>query len=399
MNILRQIGYTGVLLAAATVAVARYYPDSHVMFRSLGIPDTVLGLASPEQDTAQIPADGRRGPPRGGARATLVTTAPVSTGVINATVQAIGSSEALRSVSVVPLDDGVLTEVAVRSGDIVTAGAVLARLNSDTEEIVRDRAQVTLNNAQKTYARYEALMKSNAASQSELDSLLSDRDDAALALREAEVALEQRTVFAPFDGHVGIVPIEVGDHVSTQTEIAMVDDRSKVVVDFWVPERFSSTVAIGQPVKVTSLALSGLTFDGTVSAIGSRVETDSRTLQVRAQVDNPDDMLRPGMSFSISMAFAGATYPAVDPLAVQWDADGSYVWVVADGGVAARTPVRIVQRNAASILIDADVDTDTQVITEGILNVRDGATVTVQGASAAAAGVAAIAGTDPANEG
>lgn len=381
MGLLKQIGLAMVLVACAAVGVARYYPGSHVMLERLGFTDDVLAIVAKQQDTATGETGG--GPAaggRGGPPASVVTTTPVFTGVISTKVQAIGTTEALRSVSVVPMDTGVLTEVAVSSGDVVKAGDVLARMDSETEEIIRDRAAVTLKTAESSYARYEALIQSNATSQAELETLLSARDDAALALREAEVELQQRTVFAPIGGSVGIVPVEIGDYVDTATEIVLIDDRVQVVIDFWVPERFAGIVAIGQPVMATSLALSGTAFTGHVKALGSRIETDSRTLQVRALINNPDDILRPGMSFSIAMAFDGETYPAVDPLAVQWDADGSYVWTVVDG-VASRVPAIIVQRNADAVLIDADIAEGTNVITEGTLNVRNGAAVIVQGAA------------------
>ena len=380
MNLKRQIGLTLVLVACATIAAARYYPVSHTILDSLGVPQPLLTMIAKRDDADTTgPAGTARG--GGGPRAAVVTTAQVFTGAISTKVQAVGSSEALRSVSVVPLEAGVLRQVAVQSGDLVQAGDLLAQMNADTEEITRDRAAVALKSAQAEYARYEGLSQSNAASQIELDTLRAAQDDAALALREAEVALEQRSIVALIDGVVGIVPVEIGDYVTAETEIALIDDRTQVVVDFWVPERLVGTVAIGQSVKASPLALSGQNFAGKVSATGSRVDTDSRTLQVRALVDNPDDVLRPGMSFAISMSFDGETYPAVPPLAVQWDADGSYVWMISDG-TAQRTPARIVQRNADAVLLEADITEGALVITEGVLNVRDGAAVTVEGAGA-----------------
>ncbi|MCF2870748.1 efflux RND transporter periplasmic adaptor subunit [Octadecabacter sp. G9-8] len=373
MNLLKQMAVTLVLVTCATIAMARYYPASHAVLNSLGVPANLISMIALPDD----PNDEATGRPGGGRSATAVITAPISTGAISTQVQAVGSSEAVRSVSVVPLDAGVLTQVAVGSGDVVAGGDLLAQLNADTEEIARDRAAVVLRSAQAEYTRYASLGQASAASQADLDTLLAARDDAELALREANVALENRSVFAPIGGVVGIVPVEVGDYVTTATEIAMIDDRSQIVVDFWVPERFASFVAIGQPVKANPLALSADEFIGTVSAIGSRVETDSRTFQVRALIENTADLLRPGMSFAISMAFDGDTYPSVDPLAVQWDAEGSYVWAVTDG-VAKRVPVQIVQRNADAVLIEADIAEGVHVVTEGTLNVRDGVAVTVQ---------------------
>ena len=88
--------------------------------------------------------------------------------------------------------------------------------------------------------------------------------------------------------------------------------------------------------------------------LDSRVAADTRTLRVRASLDNGDDLLRAGMAFSIGMRFPGETFAAVDPLAIQWSAEGAYVWTGVDGK-AEQVPVRIVQRNNDAVLVDADL--------------------------------------------
>src|SRR5690606_7161174 len=117
----------------------------------------------------------------------------------------------------------------------------------------------------------------------------------------------------------------------------------------------------------------------------------SRTLQVQASIDNTRDLLRAGMAFQIEMRFAGDTYPAVDPLAVQWGAEGAFVWLIEDG-VARRVSVRVVQRNTDSILVSGDLGSAGQVVTEGIHAVREGAPVRLVGGEAGEAPTAAVTG-------
>ena len=80
----------------------------------------------------------------------------------------------------------------------------------------------------------------------------------------------------------------------------------------------------------------------------------SRTLRVQASIHNADDTLRAGMSFQVAMKFPGDTYPAVNPLAIQWGTDGAFVWAIKDGK-AKRTPVRIIQRNTETVLVEGDL--------------------------------------------
>jgi multidrug efflux pump subunit AcrA (membrane-fusion protein) len=85
------------------------------------------------------------------------------------------------------------------------------------------------------------------------------------------------------------------------------------------------------------------------------------------------------MAFSVSMRFPGDTFPAVDPLAVQWDAEGSYVWQIVEGK-SMKTRVRIIQRNPDVVLVDAELRSGDAVVVEGLQRVREGADVRIAGA-------------------
>src|SRR5690606_19106038 len=123
---------------------------------------------------------------------------------------------------------------------------------------------------------------------------------AELALQSAELNLRRRDIVAPYSGIVGIISVNVGDYVTTTTAIARIDDRSKILIDFWVPERFATSVRVGADVAAAAIARPGETFKGKVQAVDNRIDQESRTLRVRAQVDNPDDLLRAGMSFQVT---------------------------------------------------------------------------------------------------
>ena len=111
---------------------------------------------------------------------------------------------------------------------------------------------------------------------------------------------------------------------------------------------------------------------------GSRIDRASRTIQVRAMVQNPQDRLRPGMSFRVEMRLPGETWPAVDPLAIQWSSAGAHVWRAVDGKVE-RVAVSIIQRNSDSVLVDGPLQEGDLVVTEGLQSLRPGAAIRIQG--------------------
>jgi len=373
----KQIVLALVVLLVAAAAWVRFFPGAPAVLARWGI-ETEWANAATQRSDASTGGQSRQGGGRSGPQ-TPVITAIVGPATINDRLQAIGTGRANATVAVAPYDSGRMTEVLVTSGMLVKKGTVIARLDSDAEEIALERARIAVTDAQGKYDRTQALSKSNAATAVQLADADVALRNARLAERDAEVKLERRSIVAPITGVIGILPIEAGNYVTSQTTVATIDDRSSIVIDFWVPERFASAIRVGAPLTASLVAQPGQSFNGTVSAVDNRLDEKSRTLRVQARIENTDDRLRAGMSFQVVMGFPGDTYPSVDPLAVQWGTEGAFVWAIRDGK-ARRTPVTIVQRNSEMVLVDADLVPGDQVVTEGIHAVREGADVLIASA-------------------
>lgn len=377
MSAWKQLLFSLVILAVAVAAWANFFPGARDILaaRNLGWL-VVFGEQGGGKGAGNGQGGGQGGRPAG--QPANVVTMPATLATINDRLQAIGTGRARASVTVTPYDSGRLIEVLVPSGADVAAGDVIARLDSEGEEIAVDRARIARVDAAAKLERIKALLSSNAATSVQVSDAETVLRNAELALRDAELALARRSVVAPIAGVVGILPVETGNYVTTQTTVATIDDRSTIVVDFWVPERYATAVKVGATLTASLVARPSGVFDGTVSAVDNRLDEQSRTLRVQAGIANPDDSLRAGMSFQVTMKFPGDTYPAVSPLAIQWGTDGAFVWVVRDGK-AKRTPVRIVQRNTENVLVDAPIGEGEMVVTEGVQNVREGSDVLVAG--------------------
>lgn len=375
-----------VVLGAAVTLWARNFPTAAAFLERAGIATASVQAPGP----GGAGGAGRGQPPR-------VHGVPVVAATVNDRLTAIGDGRAARSVTVTPYVAGRIAAIEAASGDFVPEGAPLVRLDSETEEIALDRARLTVDDARATLARDQELLRTRAISEVQMREAELAVAQAELAVRDAELALERRVIRAPFDGWVGILGVEVGDQVSTETPIATLDDRSHILVDFRVPERFVGKLAVGARVTARPLSRPELALDGAVVTLDSRVEADTRTLRVRASLDNGDDQLRAGMAFSIGMRFPGDTFAAVDPLAIQWGAGGAYVWTGVDGK-AVEVPVRIVQRNNDAVLVDGALPPGTLVVTEGVQMLRPGAAFSFEGAAGptdAAAPAPAGAGKPP----
>lgn len=357
MALWKQVLVALVLSAGALAAWAIYVPAAAPVLARLGLP---------ARETAPQAPPGQQG-----GDAALVIGAPVGEGRANARVSAIGDARALRSVAVTPLAAGRLDALDVASGATVAAGDAIARLDSDVEAIALERAELVADDAQATYDRVGRLRARGAASEVQESEARLALERARLEARDAALALERRTVRAPFGGVVGLLPVEAGAQVTTATEIATIDDRSSLLVEFRVPERVVGAIAVGDPLVATPLARPDQPLEGRIAALDNRLDPDSRTLRVQATLPNADDRLRAGMAFAIEMRLAGEPYPEVDALAIQWGAEGPFVWVERDGR-AARQPVRIVQRSAERVLVAADLAPGERVVSEGVQRLREG---------------------------
>ncbi|MGH6860538.1 MAG: efflux RND transporter periplasmic adaptor subunit [Phyllobacterium sp.] len=366
MRAWKQLAVAALVLAGAGAGWLYFYPGSNDLLKKAGI------------DNAPTAATEPAGTGRQGAPLPLVVVRAAAEAKINDRFSAIGTGKAKSSVSVTPFAAGRMIEILVSSGSKVNAGDVIARLDSEAETIIADKARSALKDAQTKLKRAENLSTTNTVSAVQVSDAKLAVDNAGLDLREAELALDRREIKAPISGIVGILPVNAGNYITTSTQVASIDDRSEVLVDFWVPERFAPSIKVGAAVSASSIARPGESFKGAVSAIDNRVDPASRTLHVQAKITNPNDTLREGMAFQISIGFPGDTYPTVDPLAIQWGTDGAFVWKIADNK-AERVPVRIVQRNTAYVLVDADIKPGDEIVAEGVQSVRENNLVQVKG--------------------
>ncbi len=363
-----------VMIVTAAAAWLWFFPGAPDILARWGIDWTYA--ATPPPNTSLLAS--QNGGRNGAGRQVNVVALPAAMATINDRLQAIGTGRAKDSVTVNPYSSGRLTEVLVQSGAHVDKGQMIATLDQETEIIAQDRAKLALQDAQDRLTRVKSLLTSNAATPVAVADAEVALSNARLALRDAELALERRSILAPIAGTVGILPISAGNYVTSQSAIATLDDRSSILVDFLVPERFAAAVKVGAQLTATPIANPSNAYTGTVSAIDNHIDENSRTLLVKATIANPADSLRAGMSFSISMKFPGQNYPSVSPLAILWGSDGAYVWAI-ENGRAKRVAVRIIQRNTETVLVDAPITSGDLVVTEGTQSVSEGGNVRIAG--------------------
>ncbi|HNP62835.1 MAG TPA: efflux RND transporter periplasmic adaptor subunit [Woeseiaceae bacterium] len=289
-------------------------------------------------------------------------------------IEAVGTSEARLSADIYAPTSGEVVAVKFEPGQMVKAGDILVELDSRKEKLAVRMAELKLKDAERLYDRYQRSSDSGAVLPTTLDAARTAAETARVELEQARIALDDRTIEAVFDGHVGSTQVDPGDRVGTDTLITTLDDRSTMFISFEVPEAFISDLRIGDQVQLETWNKQKPVGAGEIIDIGSRIDPRNRTFVARARIPNNNDALRPGMSFRVRADVQGSLYPVISATGVHWGADGAYVWSVADG-VATRVPVNVVQRREGRVLVEGNLVSGDIVVIEGTQRMRDGAPV------------------------
>ncbi len=251
-------------------------------------------------------AGAARGPaaaPGGGGPA-AVEVGRVEAVRIEEDAQAVGSLQASQTVTLRPEVSGRVVKLNFTDGERVRRGALLVQLDDTLQRAQLQQAQAQAGIARTNLQRSRELQGQNFVSQSAVD-----QNAAALEVAEAQVALAQAqmarlVVRAPFDGVAGIRSVSVGDYLKDGADIVDLEDRSRMWVDFRLPERYAGPVRRGLPVEVTLDAMPGRTYRGIVEALDAQVDPEGRSLRVRARIEQPDGALKSGMFARARIVFA-----------------------------------------------------------------------------------------------
>lgn len=303
--------------------------------------------------------------------ATLVLVEALSLAEDRVVLRAVGTGEALRSASLHLTVSGRVVEVLFEAEQRIANGAPLLRLDDEHERLAVRLAEIAESEARRQVKRYEKLAPSGTVSVVSMQTAQAELESASLRLDQAKAALGDRTLYAPFDGVIGLSEVDPGDRVTDETLVATLDDRSFIQVRFTVPEGYAGRLAVGDPITVRAWTIRDQELRGTISATDSRIDPVTRSLRVKARIPNPDETIRPGTSFDVRLEFTGRAYPSVREVAVLWSRDGAYLWR-AVGGRAEKVFVTMIRRDRGRVLVDGPLEAGDLIVVEGVQGLRDG---------------------------
>ena len=339
----------------------------------IGLSVAVISKVQDKEQGGGMPAFARGG--AGGA--TAVTVAQVTQQLMFDQVESVGTAVANESVNLTPKVSDTISRVGFQDGDLVRAGDILVELTNASETARLSEAQSTADEAVRQYERLRTLNGDNLISATDLDAARTRAETAQARLEGVIVAMDDRLIRAPFSGVLGFRNVSEGSLVSPNTIITTLDDISVIKLDFSIAEAYLAQIASGQTIRAESIVYRGRQFDGTVQVVGSRIDPVTRSVQVRAVIDNSGGELRPGMLMTVSVALNSVQAVVVPEQSLVPRSGKQFVFVVDEANVAKQVEVVIGRRRPGIVEIIQGVSLGDMVVTEGLARLRPGQTVQV----------------------
>lgn len=273
-----------------------------------------------------------------------------------------------------------LVAVHVVDGQQVKKGDLLFELDRSDLEAQLARVRTQIRYARASFQRFDTLASSGSVSKEERDLARFRVDDATAQVGELEVQLERTRILAPFDGVFGFRQVSVGAWVNPGTPLGRLTDLSRLKLDFQLPERFAPQVTVDLPIRFT-VDGQAESYQGRVAAVDNRIDRGTRSVVVRAIVDQPQGLL-PGTFTSVSMVLKSRETLFVPAIAVIPAPSGARVFIEEDGK-AKQVDVEVGQREPSRVEIVKGLEPGARVITTNLLRIRHGAPVSVIAGGAA----------------
>ncbi len=287
----------------------------------------------------------------------------------------VGTMVPYREVSIVSELPQKVTQVAFKDGSFVSQGAILYTLNDGDIRSRLKQVGAELELARLNKERLGNLLKTEAVRPQEYDEALMRFQSLEAQQQLLRVDLEKTVIRAPFSGRIGISKVHLGAYVSPGADLVMLQDQSRIKINFSVSEKYLPLIQTGNKIRFTS-ELSEQDYIATVTATEPGLDADSRSLQVQATADNVGGRFRAGLSAKVyfNVTDKGAKGIMV-PTEALMPGDKGYSVFVIKNGLAESKAVTISDRTETEAVITSGIASSDSIIVTNMLRLGGGTPV------------------------
>ena len=341
----------------------------------------VIGFVKMRQVQAGIAQNASFQPPP-----EAVTTVRATQDRWPATVEGIGTVEAVQGVMVAADLPGLVSRIEFDSGRKVRKGEVLVRLDTRQEQAQLNAADAQRSLSSVSFERIRGLREKGIMSQAEFDRAAAEDKQASARTGEVQAAIGRKTIRAPFSGVLGIRQVNLGQYLNPGDPIVSLQSLDPIYVNFSVPQQQVAELQVGREVGVTAEGTTKVRGAGKITAINSVVDEATRNIEVQATLPNPDGTFRPGMFVRAQVVLGEATpIVALPASAINYAPYGDSVFIVGQMKAPDGKPyngvrqqfVKLGASRGDQVAVVSGVKPGDEVVTSGVFKLRSGAAVVV----------------------
>src|SRR5579863_519088 len=317
---------------------------------------------------------------------TAVTTVVAKQATWPPTLSVIGTVAAIHGVTVSADLPGTVDKIHFESGQWVHEGDILVELDTRQE-----RAQLAEMEAQRdlaviNYGRAQELDKAGVIAHSEYDNASAQQKATEAQVGDIKAAIARKTIRAPFTGLLGIRQVSLGQYLAAGQAIVALQSVDPIYVNFGVPQQQIAQMRSGRAVRVTNGDLPGMAFTGTITALDSVINEQTRNIQVQATFANKENKLRPGMFVQVELPVGQPREVVPLPAsAINYAPYGDSVFIVSEMKDAKGNSYRGVRQQVVKIegsrgdqvAIISGINPGDEIVSSGVFRLRNGAPVQV----------------------
>ncbi|QEM81241.1 efflux RND transporter periplasmic adaptor subunit [Halomonas binhaiensis] len=307
-------------------------------------------------------------------------------------LESLGTLKANESVTLSATVTEIINAINFDGGEHVERGDVLIKLDDSEEQADLRSAQALRQERQNAVNRFAQLGSRNMVPRADVEDSRAQLQQVEADIQALQAHLGNYTIRAPFDGVVGVRQISVGTLVTPGTELATLDDTSNMKLDFQVPEVRLGSLSQGLSLTATTAAYPDRVFDGEIATIDSRIDPVSRSIQVRAVLDNSDGVLKPGMLMRVTIARSPRQTLVIPESAVVPQGQRKRVWVITDrdSGSIEQRDIEVGSRREGEVEVTAGLNESELVVTHGADRLHSAAAIQLLGIEDATTSVSDI---------
>jgi membrane fusion protein, multidrug efflux system len=298
----------------------------------------------------------------------------VQPSVLNASIEIAGTLLPFEETEIHPEVAGKVTQLSIKEGAVVRKGTILAKLFDGDLQAQLHKLSVQLQIANKTQERQDELLKIGGISQQDYDLSLLNVSTIKADMQILKASIDKTIIRAPFDGKIGFKNISIGAYITPATVITTIRQVNKLKLEFSVPEKYTTKVAVGNNIAFTTES-SSKKYNAKIIATESGITQETRSLKVHAIVEKVDNGITSGGFAKVNFDMGANNSAIMIPTQAIIPQARDKKVIIYRNGIANFNTVMTGTRDSSKVEILSGLSVGDTIITTGLLSIKPGSKI------------------------